>query len=82
MIRLMCSAAAVLILSFSPASADRQTLVYAAGPVPQGHPYLVQEDGVTIIYPVPRRPLQYGLIDGRRVLVDPLTNRIVYYLHP
>ena len=81
MTRLLSVVAAAVVLTAAPASAH-QTMIYAAGPVPQGHPYLVQEDGVITIYPAPRRPLQYGLIEGRRVLVDPLTNRIVYYLHP
>ena len=80
--KFLAAGAVAVPLSVAAASAHQQTLIYAAGPAPQGHPFLVKDDGVVVIYPAPRRPLQYGLIDGRRVLVDPLTLRVVYYLQP
>jgi hypothetical protein len=82
MFRSLAIATTAALLSGSALAHDRTTLVYVGGPVPQGHPYLVQDDGVVVVYPVPRTPLQFGLIDGRRVLLDPLTGRVVYYLHP
>jgi hypothetical protein len=82
MVKVFTIAATAALLSGAALAHDRTSLVYVGGPVAQGHPYLVQQDGVVVVYPVPRTPLHYGLIDGRRVLLDPLTGRVVYYLHP
>ena len=86
MLKMFISAAAAMLLSGAAAAHDRVVivpdLVYVGGPVPQGHPFLVNDDGVVVVYPVPRTPLRYGLINDRRVLIDPVTMRVVYYLHP
>lgn len=74
--------AAAAFLTISPAAAHDLLVRTTAAPLPQGHPYLVQQDGVIVVYPVPRRPLQFGIVEGRRVLIDPLTMRVVYVLHP
>ena len=46
-------------------------------PYPQGVPRLVV--GAT---PQPVIQLRYGIIDGKRVLFNPATMRVVYILHP
>lgn len=72
------SLAAATLLGMSAAQAQDGT----NPAMPQGHPFLVQEGGGVMIYPVPQTPLVYGLVNGRRVLIDPATMRIVYTLRP
>ena len=75
--------AAAGLLSLSPAFAHEWGDVrWQTAPPPQGHPWLVAHNGVVVVYPVPLTSLHFGIVDGRRVLLDPLTLRIVYVLHP
>jgi hypothetical protein len=84
--RILTIAAAAAMLTGAAQAHDRVVLVpdlvYVGGPVAQGHPFLVNDDGVVVVYPTPRTPLRYGLINDKRVLIDPVTMRVVYYLHP
>jgi hypothetical protein len=75
--------AAAALLSLSPAFAHEWGDVrWSTAPLPQGHPHLVAHNGVVVVYPVPRTPLTFGIVDGRRVLLDPLTLRVVYVMRP
>ena len=75
--------AAAALLSLSPAFAHEWGDVrWQTAPLPQGHPWLVAHNGVVVVYPVPLTSLHFGIVDGRRVLLDPLTMRVVYVMRP
>jgi hypothetical protein len=75
--------AAAALLSLSPAFGHEWGDVrWSTAPLPQGHPHLVAHNGVVVVYPVPRTSLQFGVVDGRRVLLDPRTLRVVYVMQP
>ena len=81
--KILLMVAAAALLSLSPAFAHEWGDVrWQTAPLPQGHPWMVAHNGVVVVYPVPLTPLQFGIVDGRRVLLDPLTMRIVYVLQP
>ena len=79
----LLTTAAAALMSLSPAFAHEWGDVrWSTAPLPQGHPALVAHNGVVVVYPVPRTSLQFGVVDGRRVLLDPLTMRVVYVMQP
>ena len=83
MTKILPLAAAAAFLSLSPASAHEWGDVrWQTAPLPQGHPWLVAHNGVVVVYPVPLTSLHFGIVDGRRVLLDPLTMRVVYVMRP
>jgi hypothetical protein len=78
-------AAAAIVVAASPASAfffrDRPELLTTPPPyphpLPQGVPYTV--DPVQTVGPI---LLRFAIVDGRRVLFEPTSGRIVYWLTP
>ena len=83
MIKTLLAVAGALALSASASFAHEWGDVrWQTTPLPQGHPFLVDHNGVVVVYPVPWTPLQFGIVDGRRVLIDPLTMRVVYVMRP
>ena len=83
MIKTLLAAAGALALSAAASFAHEWGDVrWQTAPLPQGHPWLVAHNGVVVVYTVPLTPLQFGIVDGRRVLIDPLTMRVVYVMQP
>ena len=81
--KILLTFAAAALLSVSPVFAHEWGDVrWQMAPLPQGHPWLVAHNGVVVAYPVPLTSLQFGIVDGRRVLLDPLTMRVVYVMRP
>jgi hypothetical protein len=76
------SLAASLLAATSAAALERQQNVHvippaAMHPLPQGTPYLT--DGYPSHAPM---ELRYGVIDGRRVLLEPYSGQVIYVLRP
>jgi hypothetical protein len=69
---------ALAALAAAPAAATELTTPPPhPHPYPMGVPYLVEP---AVVQPVIQ--LRYGILDGRRVLFDPATMRVVYVLQP
>jgi hypothetical protein len=69
---------ALAALAAAPAAATELTTPpQHPHPYPMGVPYLVEP---AVVQPVIQ--LRYGILDGRRVLFDPTTMRVVYVLQP
>ena len=75
--------AAALLLSALPAAAlEQRNAIHATPPVvphpmPQGVPYLVVGEPANPIV-----ELRYGVVNGKRVLLNARTLEVVYVLHP
>lgn len=80
--RLLLAFAALLLGASSSAALEQRNAIHATPPVvphplPQGVPYLVV--GATAD---PIVELRYGVVNGRRVLLNAHTLEVVYILHP
>lgn len=74
--------AAGLLTASSAAALEQRDGVHVTPPIvphpmPQGAPYLVVGDA-----PKPVFELRYGVIHGKRVLLNARTMEVVYVLHP
>ena len=80
--KFVLAVAAALLTASSAAALEQRNAIHATPPVvphpmPQGVPYVVV--GATAD---PIVELRYGVVNGRRVLLNAHTLEVVYILHP